>query len=48
MYAIRSYYDDKNISEIPWRFQIDSATLRLRDSLYVESLDFDFNSYNFV
>lgn len=35
---------DKNIAEIPWRFQIYDAKLKLRDSLYVESLDFDFET----
>jgi len=36
--------NDKNIAEIPWRFQVTDATLRLRDTLYVESLDFDFET----
>lgn len=36
--------NDKNIAEIPWKFQIYEAVLKLRDSLYVESLDFDFST----
>jgi len=39
-----SQENDKNIAEIPWRFQVNDAKLKLRDSLYVESLDFDFNT----
>ena len=35
---------EKNIAEIPWKFQIYDAKLKLRDSLYVDSLDFDFNT----
>ena len=39
-----SQEDDKNIAEIPWSFQIDYATLYLGSSLYIESLDFDFET----
>jgi len=39
-----SQEEEKNIGEIPWKFQIDSATLKLGDTLYIESLDFDFNT----
>jgi hypothetical protein len=39
-----SQENDKNIAEIPWKFQIYDAKLKLRDSLYVESLDFDFET----
>lgn len=39
-----SQENDKNIAEIPWKFQIYDAKLKLRNSLYVESLDFDFNT----
>jgi len=35
---------DKNIAEIPWKFQIGDATLKLGDTLYIESLDFDFET----
>jgi len=35
---------DKNIAEIPWKFQINDATLRLSKSLYIETLDFDFKT----
>lgn len=35
---------DKNIAETPWTFQVYDAKLKLRDSLYVESLDFDFET----
>jgi len=33
---------DKNISEIPWRFEIIETNLKLGGILYVESLNFDF------
>ena len=36
--------NNKNIAEIPWKFQVTDATLRLRDTLYIESLDFDFET----
>lgn len=39
-----SQENDKNIAETPWKFQIYDAKLKLRDSLYVESLDFDFKT----
>ncbi|RLF57083.1 MAG: hypothetical protein DRN27_08450 [Thermoplasmata archaeon] len=39
-----SQENDKNIAEIPWKFQVYDAKLKLRDSLYVESLDFDFET----
>lgn len=39
-----SQENDKNIAEIPWTFQVYDAKLKLRDSLYVESLDFDFKT----
>lgn len=35
---------DKNIGEIPWRFEITEADLKLGGTLYVESLDFDFST----
>jgi len=35
---------DKNIAEIPWKFQVDDAGLRLGGGLYVQSLDFDFET----
>lgn len=35
---------DKNIAEIPWKFRITEATLYLGDSLYIKSLDFDFET----
>ena len=34
--------NDKDISEIPWKFIIDDATLYLGKTLYVESMNFDF------
>ena len=37
-----SQENEKNIAEIPWKFQINDAQLKLRDSLYIESLDFNF------
>jgi len=43
-----SQENDKNIAEIPWEFQINDAVLKLRDGLYIESLDFDFNTKNCV
>lgn len=36
--------NDKNINEVPWKFQIYDAKLKLRDSLYIKSLDFDFET----
>ena len=36
--------DDKNIAEIPWKFQIDDAGLKLGGGLYVQSLEFDFET----
>ena len=35
---------DKNIADEPWKFQITDATLKLNDSLYIDSLDFDFKT----
>jgi len=35
---------DKNISEVPWRFDIPQTTLRMGDGLYIESLEFDFQT----
>ena len=35
---------DKNIAETPWKFQITDAKLHLHKSLYVDSLNFDFQS----
>jgi len=35
---------DKNIAEIPWKFEIPDAILRLRKTLYVDALDFDFET----
>lgn len=35
---------DKNIAEIPWKFQVDEAGLSLGGGLYVQSLDFDFET----
>lgn len=35
---------DKNISEINWKFNVDSAILQLGKTLYIERLDFDFKS----
>jgi len=35
---------DKNIADEPWKFQIYEATLKLKDTLYIESLDFDFKT----
>lgn len=35
---------DKNINDIPWKFQIDNAVLNLGESLYVSTLSFDFQS----
>jgi hypothetical protein len=35
---------DKNIAEIPWKFQIDDAELRKGGGLYVQSLEFDFET----
>jgi len=39
-----SQEDDKNIAEVPWKFKIYDATLKLGDTLYVDSLDFDFKT----
>ena len=36
--------DDKNIAEIPWKFRVDEANLTLGGGLYVQSLDFDFET----
>lgn len=35
---------DKNISETPWRFQVTPTTLKMGDGVYIESLDFDFQT----
>lgn len=35
---------DKNIGEIPWRFQVNPTTLKMGDGLYIDSLEFDFQS----
>ncbi len=35
---------NKNIAEIPWRFQVDEAALYLGKTLYVEHIDFDFKA----
>lgn len=35
---------DKNIAEVQWKFQINDAVLKLNDTLYIESLDFDFKT----
>lgn len=39
-----SQKDNKNIGDVPWRFQIIEAKLQLNNSLYVDSLAFDFQS----
>jgi hypothetical protein len=36
--------NDKNIAEIPWKFQINSTALKMGKGLYIESLDFDFET----
>jgi len=36
--------DDKNIAEIPWKFQIDDAALRKGGGLYIQTLEFDFEA----
>lgn len=36
--------NDKDIAEHPWKFQIYDATLKLNDSLYIDYLDFDFET----
>lgn len=36
--------DNKNIAETSWKFQFDEATLYLNSSLYINSLDFDFET----
>ena len=35
---------DKNIAEVPWKFQVNPTTLKTGDGLYIDSLDFDFQS----
>lgn len=35
---------EKNIGEIPWKFKIEYVDLKIGDSLYIEKLDFDFQS----
>ena len=35
---------DKNIGETPWKFEINPTTLKMGDGLYIESLDFDFQT----
>jgi len=35
---------DKNIAEVPWRFQILDATLPKGGTLYIENLSFDFET----
>jgi len=35
---------NKEISEYPWRFQIDNARLDLNSNLYVDTLSFDFQT----
>lgn len=35
---------DKNIGDEPWKFQIPDANLKLNESLYIESLEFDFET----
>ena len=35
---------DKNIIEIPWKFKIYDANLKLGDTLYINSLEFDFQT----
>lgn len=35
---------DKNIADEQWKFQIYEATLKLKDTLYIETLDFDFQT----
>lgn len=37
---------DKNITETPWRFQVNPTTLKMGDGLYIESVDFDFQTKN--
>lgn len=39
-----SQEDNKNISEIPWKFKIYDATLKLGDVLFVNKLNFDFKT----
>jgi len=36
--------DDKNIAEYPWKFQLYDINLKLSDSLYIDTLDFDFET----
>ena len=36
--------NDKNIADEPWKFQIYDAMLKLNDTLYIKSLDFDFQT----
>ena len=35
---------DKNISEIKWEFEVDSAVLHMGKTLYIESADSDFKA----
>lgn len=35
---------DKDISELPWKFEIIEANLYMNEGLYIEDLDFDFNT----
>jgi len=35
---------DKNIAEIPWKFQIYPTNMKTGEGLYIESLDFDFET----
>ena len=36
--------DDKNIAEIPWKFQIDDTILQKGGGLYVQDIEFDFET----
>ena len=36
--------NDKNIADEPWKFQIYDVMLKLNDTLYIKSLDFDFQT----
>ena len=33
---------DKDIAEVKWKFNIEDAVLRINESLYIETLEFDF------
>lgn len=35
---------DKNIAEIPWKFEIYPTSLKMGDGLYIDSLDFNFQT----